>query len=193
VSGFTLSHVAKIYIFMILYVFCLLHAQFRNTALGSVKAAHEPVCALESEQRCGEPCFSDAAISVDRCLPHTLSKASKRTAGLWTEVGPHSQQYRGWFTRPYLPTKFQFPADRRKITAWVALLYRDKVTACHRPLQECESQSATAVTGRVFMLEKNRDLTPGNMRRSGTVLALPCTWLSGKYNASLTLSMLVFI
>jgi hypothetical protein len=58
VSGFTLSNVQNIFIFMILDDFCLLPALFflcnhKCTEFGKPRACREPMCTSENCQWCG--------------------------------------------------------------------------------------------------------------------------------------------
>jgi hypothetical protein len=73
-SDFTLSYAAHMFIFMILYDFCLLPAQSCCIIvyLQKVESNVQIVdwwCTLENFLCCGEPCFTGAGILRDRCLP----------------------------------------------------------------------------------------------------------------------------
>jgi hypothetical protein len=78
VSGFALSNVADICIFMILcdmLVACIILLYNRiHTEVWKPFVNREPVCALENCQCCGEFCFAGAVISVDVCLSQTLRR-----------------------------------------------------------------------------------------------------------------------
>jgi hypothetical protein len=62
-SGFALSSVVNIFIFMILL------CNHKCTEFGKPHAYREPMCTSENCQWCGEPYFAGAAISIDEILP----------------------------------------------------------------------------------------------------------------------------
>jgi hypothetical protein len=71
VSGFALSNIANIFVFMILL--CTL----KCTEFGKPHAYCGPMCTSGNCHWCGEPYFAGAAISIDRFLPQ-IPRQDKR-------------------------------------------------------------------------------------------------------------------
>jgi hypothetical protein len=82
VSGFALSNVANIFIFMILddFVACMiLLCNHKRTVYEKPYTYLEPMCASENCQWCGEPYFAVFAISIGDILPQSPRKGKHKS------------------------------------------------------------------------------------------------------------------
>jgi hypothetical protein len=80
VSGFALSNVAYIFIFMILDDFCvILLCNLKRMAYEKPYAYLEPMCASENCQWCGELYFAASTISIGDILPQILRQGKHKS------------------------------------------------------------------------------------------------------------------
>jgi hypothetical protein len=80
VSGFALSNVANIFIFMILDDFCMiLLCNHKRMAYEKINAYPEPMCVSENWQWCGEPYFAVSAISIGDILPQIPMQSNHKS------------------------------------------------------------------------------------------------------------------